>query len=211
MNGRQLFARLRRTLGVNRRALLAVTAAATSCAIGGCLDGGSTDGTPTATAGGDGQAAPTPTGGTSTDGPDGGSGTEEPDDPQTPTDRSDDQGTPTRTASGEPELVDQEIDIQEVECGGSGENYYEVDVDDGVVTVDGSIGGNNACYSARVDAAEYDADEDRFDLVVRSFEDRDDDEACTDCIVDVYYRATFTFEGGEPGEVKVEHVGYSDS
>lgn len=191
---------------MKRRGLLAIAGAATA-GLTGCLDGGSDDRTPT--------------------------GTEEPDDPETPTDDADTADppngdgeetesptggdgktdAPTETGKGtpgEPRLVDREMKIQSVECGGSGEDRWEVDVDDGVVTVDGAIGGNNACYSARVDTAEYDGDADVLHVVVESYDDSTDGEACADCIADVFYRATFTFEGGEPGDVDVHHDGRAD-
>lgn len=188
---------------MNRRTLLSTNAAAASTLLGGCFDRGSTDGT-TPTEGTDDRPASTPTGdpdgGTPTGDSDDGAGTE---DPGTPTGT--DEGTP-----GEPRLVEKDMEIKSVDCG-SGEDHWEVDVTDGVVTVDGAIGGNDGCYSARIDTAEYDGDEDVLRTVIESYDDsRDGETGCMECIVDIYYQATFTFEGGEPGEVDVQHDGYSD-
>lgn len=200
---------------MKRRILLAI-AAGSAASLVGCLDPSSDDGTATDTEGpGDRTPTDDSAGGgtetatedrpveTPTDDPQGTDGTAEPDD-ETPTETAD--GTP-----GEPRLVDQDLEVQSVGCRGSGEDYWEVEVDDGVVTVDGAIGGNHTCYSARIASAEYVRDEDALRTAVESFDDREDGEACNDCIVDVFYRATYTFEDGEPGDVEVQHDGYSGS
>lgn len=186
---------------MKRRALLAIAAGTTASGLAGCLDVGSDGGTPTGTKEPDGHGTSTEddtdTGGTPTEDPAG----------ETPTADSDETVTPTETENGtpgEPRLVEEDMEIKSVECG-SGEDHWEVDVDDGVVTVDGAVGGNSACYSARIASAEYDGDADVLRTEIESYDDSRDDEACAGCTADVYYRATYTFEGGEPGDVEVQH------
>lgn len=197
---------------MRRRALLGIAAAAT-VGHAGCLDSGSDDETPTGTDGhghedghghGDGHGDNSPT---------------EPDDPNegsnqdhagTETDHGDAAGTETETSEstpGETRLADRDMEIKSVECGGSGGDHWEVDVDDGVVTVDGEIGGNSPCYSARIASAAYDGDADVLRTTIESYDDSRDGEGCARCIADIYYRATFTFEDGEPGDVEVQHDG----
>lgn len=195
---------------VRRRALLAIAAATTSSGLAGCLDVGSDDGMPTGTEEPDGPGTSTEddtdTGRTPTEDPAGETPTADSDESDTPMETD----TPAETEDGTPgetRLVDQEMEIKSVECGGSGEDHWEVDVDDGVVTVDGEIGGNNACYSARIDSAEYDREGDVLRTTIESYDDSRDGEACGECIVDVHYLATFTFEDGEPGDVEVQHDG----
>lgn len=200
---------------MKRRVLIGFAVGSTTAVFAGCLDVGSGSGTPTATEGRDqgtategrSNATETPTQHETgeTDTPDEDSertdtSTGEPGETDTPTGTAD--GTP-----GEPRLADQDVEIKSVECG-SGEDHWEVDVDSGVVTVDGSIGGNHGCYSARIASAEYDGDEDILRTVIESYDDsRDGETACMECIVDIYYRATYTFEDGEPGDVEVQHDG----
>lgn len=75
------------------------------------------------------------------------------------------------------------------------------------VTVEGALTGRNSCYTAELESAEYDPDEDVFSVNVRSFEDREEDEMCTQVMTELEYRLTASFEGGLPERATVRHDG----
>ena len=110
-----------------------------------------------------------------------------------------------------PEETDISLSDTEFEIvgGGGGTRSDEVSVDtdeEGLtVTVEGTLTGNNSCYTAELESAEYDAVEDVFDANVRSFEDREEDEMCAQVITEIEYRLVASFEGGIPGRTVVEH------
>jgi hypothetical protein len=139
----------------------------------------------------------------------GGSGddaTPTPTETATPTETS----TPTETETPEQtRLVDREFEVTRVECG-SEYGEYDVTTEDGVVTVEGTLDGRNTCYTAELVESEYDPDADELYVEVESVEDREDGEACAECIVEIDYVARFEFENGEPSNVRVEQRGASD-
>ena len=128
----------------------------------------------------------------------------ETDEEPTQTDEPDDTETPDPTAE-ETRLKDSSFEIEDVECG---DEYggHDVTVEDGVVTVEGVLDGSNSCYTAELVRGEYDGDADTLYVEVEAVE-RDDAGACNQCIVEIEYVATFTFENGEPGTVSVEQRG----
>jgi len=136
-----------------------------------------------------------------------GGGADEPtetDEEPTQTDEPDDTETPDPTAE-ETRLEDSSFEVEGVECG---DEYggHDVTVEDGVVTVEGVLDGNDSCYTAELVRGEYDGDADTLYVEVEAVE-RDDAAACTQCIVEIEYVARFTFENGEPGTVTVEQRG----
>lgn len=121
-----------------------------------------------------------------------------------PTDTPTDTPTPTPTP-GPPELTGQSFEVREKGCG-TGTDRATIGRDAPTVTVAGVVSGSNGCYTAELQRARYDADADELRADVRSF-DPGDEAACTQCIVDIDYRASFEFEGGLPGTVIVSHNG----
>jgi len=75
------------------------------------------------------------------------------------------------------------------------------------VSVEGALTGRNSCYTAELESAEYDPAEDVFEVRIRSFEDREEDEVCSQVITEVEYRFIASFEGSLPGRTKVSHDG----
>ena len=133
-----------------------------------------------------------------------GNGADEPtgtDGEPTQTDEPDGTETPEPTAE-ETRLEDSSFEVEGVECG---DEYggHDVTVEDGEVTVEGVLDGSNSCYTAELVRGEYDSDDDTLYVEVEAVE-REDAEACTQCVVEIEYVATFTFENGEPGTVSVE-------
>lgn len=170
---------------MNRRELLG-SAGVVGAVLAGCV----TDG-PSAP-GNDGDD---PGGGTSS--PD---GTDDTDSPQ----GTDGTGGSTDTP-GEPAITDRSFEVTDQGCG-TGENAASVTFGDDDVTVVGTISGANACYTAELEEATYDAEADEMTVSVRSH-DPTTERACADCIVDIDYETRISFHGGLPGEVEVEHNG----
>lgn len=171
---------------MDRRDFLARTGALAAAALAGCLT--------------DPPGAGTPIGGeTPTDTPtptetDGSAGTDEPTETDTP--------APTDDPTETPIAADASFEIQGITPGG-GANSASVSFDDGV-TVDGTIGGNNGCYTARLKSADRSGD--TLTVVVEAYEDSDTREACTQSLVDIDYVASFTFDESPPERVVVEHA-----
>lgn len=103
-------------------------------------------------------------------------------------------------------LVDRSLTVRESGCGGE-HGTSESTVGDGLVTVEGTISGNNSCYTARLAGADYDEAADELAVVVESHDDSEENEICQSCIVAIDYTARFEFENGQPASVAVEHRG----
>jgi hypothetical protein len=123
----------------------------------------------------------------------------------TPTDSASPSPSSTLSPSPTPEQKVESTDftVLDVECG-TGEDAATVSREDGTVLVDGTVVGNDGCYTAALDAATLEAGE--LTVAVVPKDDRDPDEACMDCIVDVDYEATVEYRGS-PDRVVVTHAG----
>jgi hypothetical protein len=80
------------------------------------------------------------------------------------------------------------------------------------VAVEGTVWGSDTCHTARLVDAAYDPATDR--LVVRVAAARrasTGTPACGQCIVEIGYAATCSFDGGLPGTVRVVHGTGSDA
>lgn len=91
--------------------------------------------------------------------------------------------------------------------GEAGNATVEFNTDENSVRIEGVIVGNNGCYTARLGSAEYDCDEDVLVIDVESFEDREEDEACTEALINLGYGVSAEFSGGLPSSVEVRHDG----
>lgn len=117
----------------------------------------------------------------------------------------DDEGDgPTETPTG-PRLVDHSFEVERVECG---DDYgsHEVTKEDGVVTVEGVLDGRDPSYTAELVTTEYDRDAEELYAKIESVEG-DEEGMSAQCIVEIEYVATFTFENGEPSSVRVDQSG----
>lgn len=121
------------------------------------------------------------------------------------TERTDDVRTDDPTEDGT-RLEDRSFEVERVECG---DDYgdHEVIREDGRVTVEGTLDGSNACYTAELVRGEYVAEDDTLYVEVESVEDAEEGEMCSSCIVEIDYVATFEFANGEPGSVRVDQRG----
>lgn len=112
---------------------------------------------------------------------------------------------PTETPDG-PRLVDQSFEVERVECG---DDYggHEVIKSDGVVTVEGVLDGRDTSYTAELVTSEYDREADELYVEVESVEGEEGGGMSAQCITEIEYVATFTFENGEPSSVRVDQSG----
>jgi hypothetical protein len=109
------------------------------------------------------------------------------------------------TAIQRPKLADSSFELLDGGCGRpTDEASVTFESDGGTVSVEGTISGSNACYVAKLADASYDSETGTFDVTVVSMQ-KEGAEACAQCIVELDYEATFTFEGGLPAEVRVRH------
>jgi hypothetical protein len=127
-------------------------------------------------------------------------GTEPPTETETPTATETETATPRETSR--PRVVDAEFAIRSV---GAGRPDHEATIaaSGEAVVVEGSIPGSNGCYRAELAGADH--EDGRLTVLVRSYEDADDDTACTQSVVEIEYRAEVTFDGGLPDAVQVDH------
>lgn len=111
-----------------------------------------------------------------------------------------DYGGGGSTASPTPGVVDTSFEVTDRGPGGGDDATVTFDED---VTVEGTIRGNNGCYTAELAGASL--DDGTLAVRVRAYEDRDEDELCTQALVGIGYRATVAVAGRGPDRVVVVH------
>ena len=191
---------------MKRRALLAAVAVTAGSSVAGCLDdvpgdSETTTETPTVTD----MPADDDDSESSADDDDSESSVDD-DDSESSVDDDDSESSVDDDDSEPPALVEQTFDVRSVNCGTQGGDV-STKTEDGVVTVEGLIDGRDGCWTAELVEAVYDPDTDLLSVEVESLRDDDAGDACVTCIVEIEYVATFTFEGGEPGSVRVDQRG----
>lgn len=98
-------------------------------------------------------------------------------------------------------VVDRTFEVVSVR-GGS--QTQEADVSfDNRVRISGTTTGNNGCYTARLKDVSFEGGE--LEVTVEAYEDKDDDQMCTQSLVEIEYEASFQFEGDLPDRVVVKH------
>jgi hypothetical protein len=120
--------------------------------------------------------------------------------------------TPTATGTSTParriELESREFTVVDRESGQQRDDVrigYQTEANE--VRVEGTIWGSDGCKTARLDAATYDADENRLSVAVATRDRTDDAGVCTQALVEIDYEATFGFSNGTPDETTVSHDG----
>ncbi len=78
-----------------------------------------------------------------------------------------------------------------------------VEFEDDRVVVEGTISGNNSCYTARVH--DITVEDGTIIAEIESFDDSDSDEGCLEIIVGITYKLEFSIDGDPPSEVTVRH------
>lgn len=113
--------------------------------------------------------------------------------------------TTTPTPTPVPTVTDSQVETVETGCA-TGDGGATVVREGEQVRVTGRLRTATPCYLARLTDATYDADADRLTVAVTA--ERDPEAmACVDCVGEVEYEATVTFDGGLPGTVVVTHGG----
>jgi hypothetical protein len=124
---------------------------------------------------------------------------------ETTTDSTTQGTTTTQTTAQPPTLADTSFELLDGGCGQptSDASVAFAEAENGV-TVTGTVSGSNTCYTAKLVDASYDPETGTLDLTVASMQ-KEDAGACGQCIVEIEYEATATFEGGLPDSVRVVH------
>ena len=111
-------------------------------------------------------------------------------------------GSPTETPTDAPDDPPHSFAVSATRCG-TQVDRADVTFGEGTVTLEGTTWGNDACYTARLEALEWDGETLR--LSVAAERAADDDRGCAECISEIDYRATV--EVSAPSEVVVVHRG----
>jgi hypothetical protein len=174
---------------MKRRRFLTTIAAGTTVAAAGCVGGPSDDGSDE-------------NGGSGTDG-DTGNGS----DAGNGTDTGNETGNGTDGGTGTPGLTvaNAEFTVVASDCG-QGTDDSTISYGANGVTIEGVASAPNPCYTARLVDAAYDAEADALTVTVESYlPEGEQDTVCAECVADVEYTASVSFEGGLPGRVAVTH------
>lgn len=118
-------------------------------------------------------------------------------------------GTDTETETGTPmpTLVGSDLQVNSNECGQQVDQAtVSFDPEGRTVAVEGVVWGSDTCHTARLADATYTPDTDRLTVrVVATVPETTETQACGQCIVEIAYEATCSFDGGLPGTVRVVH------
>ncbi|WP_458190888.1 hypothetical protein [Haladaptatus sp. NG-WS-4] len=126
----------------------------------------------------------------------GGSGGQTPDD----SDVSGDETT-TTTTTAEPTLEKRSFDLLDANCGNP-TNEATVEFDQSNVVVTGTISGSDSCAKPVLAGTKMESGELTVSVKTKK---KDGTTACSECITELKYRATLTFDGSLPKSVTVVH------
>lgn len=112
--------------------------------------------------------------------------------------------SPTESPSDSGAVTETSFEILENECG-TGQDEATVDQGTDQVVVEGTISGRNSCFTAELEAATYDTDTGELTVAVRSYSSDGGNGGCTECLVDIEYRATVSYDAPDPESVTVLH------
>lgn len=90
------------------------------------------------------------------------------------------------------------------ECPNPGEATVSFDADEPISVV-GCVVGKNGCTVPRLEDVDYDSGRQALTVVVAAVEERDEDEACTEALVNLGYEVELTEAGIDPTSVEVVH------
>lgn len=109
----------------------------------------------------------------------------------------------TGTTTQRPRVAGTSFEVTSTGCGRLKETAT-VSVGDSGISVTGTTSETSGCYTAELDSATYDADGDELRVVVVAVE-REDADACVQCLTEIDYAASVEVDGGLPGTVVVVH------
>lgn len=167
-----------RLSGMNRRTVLTGTVTLLPLALAGCLGGSS---------GADGE--------TETE-------TEQTETETTETDELPTTGTDGGTSGTHPRFTESSLTALD-ECPSPGE--ASIAFENEGVTVTGCVVGKNGCTVPMLENVSYDGEAETVTLVVAAVEERDEDEACTEALVELGYEARVALDGTVPATAVVVH------
>jgi len=127
---------------------------------------------------------------------------------QSPTPDSSPTATPTPTdATDRSTIRDRSFAVRDVSCGAD-RDAAAASADGADVTVTGTIPGSDTCHTARLADVTYRGRDRRLRIGLESYvPESTETPVCGQCIVEIDYEATFTFEGDRPETVVVVHDG----
>lgn len=185
-------------IGMQRRAILKRAGAATTVGLfAGCLsDGGGSPGNSEPDGSGT-ETTTTTTQTTTTDG--------------TTTDTETTETGTTSTSGTDEAAKNRSLKVISVECG-QPSNEASVAFEDSKkrVVVTGSMTGSDSCARPTIESAKSDSKSGAF-TVTMGTKKKDGSVGCSECLTEIKYRATFTFEGSLPESVKVTHKSMGES
>ncbi|WP_136687501.1 twin-arginine translocation signal domain-containing protein [Halorhabdus amylolytica] len=110
--------------------------------------------------------------------------------------------------SGSMDGIEFEFSSEAPACGQErNETDIEFDTDTGEVLVEGIISGSDLCKRAQLADLMYDREESHLTIAVEAV-DREDVEACAQCIAEIAYKGRFSFEEEIPESASVNHNGH---
>lgn len=123
-----------------------------------------------------------------------------------PDNGSSDDGPDDGTTTERPSVSDRSIEVVDAGCGNEIDGTASVEFDRAgdAVVVTGTINGRNACEKPRLEAVDLAAESRELSVTVGT-KKGDDAMGCAECITEIEYRATLSFDGSLPESVKVVH------
>lgn len=110
----------------------------------------------------------------------------------------------TVTDGGSPPASESSFEVLAVRTS-DGRETASVTFTPETITVTGTIGGNNGCYTARLGSVT--TRDGTLVVNVESYEDAAENQDCTQALVAIEYRSTVDVEGNLPDSVTVRHNG----
>ncbi|MFH5797352.1 hypothetical protein [Haladaptatus sp. CMAA 1911] len=122
-------------------------------------------------------------------------------------------GTTTRTSTSTAGVTvkDRSLEVISAECG-QPTNDAAIEFEDSKkrLVVTGSMTGSDSCTRPKIESAKCDTSSSAF-TVTMGTKRKDGSVGCSECITEIEYRATFTFEGALPKSVTVTHESMGES
>ncbi|WP_231184940.1 twin-arginine translocation signal domain-containing protein [Haladaptatus sp. DYF46] len=120
-------------------------------------------------------------------------------------------GTTTQTSTTDTTVKDRSLEVISTECG-QPKNDAAIEFEESKkrLVVTGSMTGSDSCTRPKIESAKCDTESSTF-TVTMGTKQKDGSVGCSECITEIEYRATFTFEGALPKSVTVTHESMGES
>jgi hypothetical protein len=119
--------------------------------------------------------------------------------------------TRTSTTTADTTVKDRSLKVLGAECG-QPKNDAAIEFEDSKkqLVVTGSMTGSDSCTRPKIESAKCDSKSSTF-MVTIGTKQKDGSIGCSECITEIEYRATFTFEEALPKSVTVTHESMGES